>query len=501
MSLASYLDSEVDRLLRADFSQPTRITDYDTSWAARLINEDGSMAYPNILEKLTGRQRSDGSWGSRIRYIHDRLLSTLAVVLVLSNFGGRQRDREQLLAGERYIWRHVDQLRHDAHRTIGFEMLLPTLLAEGREQGLDLPYAQLRRYEHERAKKLRLLPTQLLFKTRTSAHFSLEAFAGRDDIEAASGLLMEDGSVASSPSATAFLLSQFPDWRSRYPRSTEYLEDLLRRWDGGLPTVAPCGTFTRTFALYYLYYGNLLDERARLLRPHIEYLLEHWRPEGLSWTPGTIPNSDDTATALLALHRAGYEVNGTCLLAYERDTHFTVLEHEVDPSISANLHILEALETLPERERPRVRDKILGYVLRARQYDSFWSDKWHASVYYPTSMALMVLPSHVRDEMDETLRWLLFTQHANGAWGQYMPTREETALTLLALLRYHRTVRPLPYESLRRAAEYLVANAFSPDDSDPELWISKALYAPPWVVKSAILAALGLYHDTFGDIG
>jgi hypothetical protein len=47
----------------------------------------------------------------------------------------------------------------------------------------------------------------------------------------------------------------------------------------------------------------------------------------------------------------------------------------------------------------------------------------------------------------------------------------------------------------------LVANAFSPDDSDPELWISKALYAPPWVVKSAILAALGLYHDTFGDIG
>jgi halimadienyl-diphosphate synthase len=501
VSLALYLDSEVDRLLKADFSQPTRVTDYDTSWAARLTNEDGSLAYPDILEKLSERQRSDGSWGSRIHYVHDRLLSTLSVILVLSSFGSRQRDREQLQAGVRYIWQHVSRLRYDAHRTIGFEMLLPTLLAEGREQGLDLPYAQLSRYEYEREKKLRLLPTQHLFKTRTSALFSLEAFAGRVDLEAAAGLLLEDGSIASSPSATAFLLSQSPDWRSRYPTSTAYLEELLSSWDGGLPAVAPCGIFARTFTLYYLYYGNLLGGRTGLLRPQSEYLLKNWRPEGLSWTPGTVPNSDDTATALLALHRAGYEVDGTSLLAYERDTHFAVLEHEVDPSISANLHILEALETLPERERPRVRDKILGFVLRARQYSSFWSDKWHASIYYPTSMALMVLPSHVRDEMDETLRWLLFTQHANGAWGQYMPTREETALTLLALLRYHRTVRPLPYESLRRAAEYLVANAFSPDDSDPELWISKALYAPPWVVKSAILAALGLYHDTFGDIG
>ena len=501
MSLTAYLDFVVDELLQADFSQPTQVTDYDTSWAARLTNEDGSLAYPSSLEKLREHQHSDGSWGSKISYVHDRLLSTLAVVLLLSRFGRRNHDEKQRLAGERYIWQHISQLHYDAHRTIALEMLLPSLLAEGRKQGLDLPYAQLSRYEDHRAKKLKLLPTQRLFKTRTSALFSLEAFEGHVDLEAASGLLLEDGSMASSPSATAFLLGQTPDWRSRYPKSTAYLEDLLKRRDDGLPAVAPCGTFTRSFTLYYLYYGNLLSGRAGLLRTHYEYLLQGWHPEGLSWAPGTIPNSDDTATALLALRRAGYEVDGTCLLAYERDEHFAVLEHELDPSISANLHILEALETLPELERPRVRDKILGYILRARQYGSYWSDKWHASVYYPTSIALMVLPSYVRDEMDETVRWLLFTQHANGAWGQYMPTREETALTLLALLRYHRTVKPLPYEPLRLAAEHLIATAYLSDDSDPGLWISKALYTPPWVVRSAILAALSLYCDTFGDIG
>ena len=492
---------EVDELLRADYSQPTRVTDYDTSWAARLTDEDGCLAYPNSLEKLREHQHSDGSWGGEISYVHDRLLSTLSVVLLLSRFGRRKRDQEQQLAGVRYIWQHIGKLHYDAHRTIGFEMLLPSLMAEGRKQDLDLPYAQLSHFEEERAKKLRLLPTQRLFTTRTSALFSLEGFADRIDLESVTGLLSEDGSMASSPSATAFLLSQTLDWRSRYPKSTVYLEDLLRRGDDGLPAVAPCTTFTRSFTLYYLYYGNLLSNRAALLKPHFEYLLKNWQPDGISWAPGTIPNSDDTAAALLALKRAGYEVDGTCLLPYERDQHFAVLEHELNPSISANLHILEALETLPERERSRVRDKILGYVLRARQYGSFWNDKWHASIYYPTSIALMVLPSYIPDEMDETVRWLLFTQYANGAWGQYMPTREETALTLLALLGYHRTVRPLPYEPLRQAAEHLIATAHLSDESDPKLWISKALYAPPLVVRSTVLAALSLYNDTFGGIG
>jgi halimadienyl-diphosphate synthase len=501
VSVTTYLAMEVDELLRADYSQPTQVTDYDTSWAARLTDEDGRLAYPNSLERLREHQHSDGSWGSEIPYVHDRLLSTLSAVLLLSRFGRRKRDQEQQLAGVRYIWQHIGKLHYDAHRTIGFEMLLPSLLAEGRKRDLDLPYAQLSHFEEERAKKLRLLPTQRLFTTRTSALFSLEAFADRIDLESVTGLLSKDGSMASSPSATAFLLSQTPDWRSRYPKCTAYLEDLLRRRDGGLPAVAPCGTFTRSFTLYYLYYGNLLSEHAGLLKPHYEYLSKNWQSDGISWSPGTIPNSDDTATALLALRRAGYEVDGTCLLPYERDEHFAVLEHELDPSISANLHILEALETLPERERPRVRDKILDYVLRARRYGSVWSDKWHASIYYPTSMALMILPTYIPDEMDETVRWLLFTQYVNGAWGQYMPTREETALTLLALLSYHRTVRPLPYEPLRQAAEHLIDTAYLSDDSDPELWIAKALYTPPLVVRSIILAALSLYNDTFGRIG
>ncbi len=502
MRTAAYLDFAVGELLKEELSQLTQASDYDTCWAARLTNEDGSLAYPHLLEALAERQHPDGSWGSQIPYVHDRLLSTLAVVLLLRRHGHRQRDREQRLAGERYIWQHVGQLHYDAHKPVGFEMILPTLLAEGRELGVDLPYTQLSHYEDVRAKKLSLLPTERLFETQTSALFSLEAFAGDIDLEGATNLLLEDGSMAASPSATAFLMSQVPDWRSRYPRSAVYLEDLLGRQDGGLPMIAPCDIFVRAWVIYYLHHGgSLLAGHAGSLKPHYEYFLEHWRPEGVGWTPRTIPDADDTALVLLALRHAGYEVDGTSLLAYERDQHFVNFDFELDPSVTTNLHILEALETLPQRERPRVREKILGYVLRARRYGTFWSDKWHASVYYPTSMALMILPSHVPDEMDTTLRWLLFTQHANGAWGQYMPTREETALALLALLNYHRTVEPLAQEPLRRAAEYLIATERPLEESYPELWICKALYAPAFIIRSIILAALSLYHDTFGDLG
>ena len=80
-----------------------------------------------------------------------------------------------------------------------------------------------------------------------------------------------------------------------------------------------------------------------------------------------------------------------------------------------------------------------------------------------------------------------------------MPTAEETALTLLALLKYHREVSSLPHEPLHRAARYLIVEESPFQERYPELWFSKALYAPTVVVRSTILAALGLYRDTFDE--
>lgn len=499
MRLSAYLDLAVEELLRSDLSYLTQPTDYDTSWAARLKNADGTLAYPDLLQGLVERQHPDGSWGGRVPYGYDRMLTTLAVVMLLARIGHRRHDEEARSAGERYVWQQASKFGQEGEPTVGFEMLLPMLLQEGEGLGLNLPYAQLRRYEEERAKKLTLLPKSQIFKKRTTALFSLEAFAGGVDLDAVSRLLSEDGTIAGSPSATAWFLNQFPDWRERHPRSTAYLEDLLSRYETGLPTIAPYDVLARAWVLHYLHHGGLLAGHEELLKPHHDHLRRSWRPEGLGWSSTAFPDADDTAMTLLALHRAGYEVDGRLLLAYEREDHFAVFEHEMDPSISANLHILEALETLPKGDRKRTREKILRYVLAARHYDSFWSDKWHASVYYPTSQALMSLAGYAPDEMENTLRWLHFTQRIDGSWGQFESTVEETAMVLLSLLIYHRDVRPLPREPLRRAAGYLIDNEAPFKRDYPELWIAKVLYAPTFVVRAIILGALKLYETTVGD--
>jgi halimadienyl-diphosphate synthase len=502
VDLSTYLDSAMNNLLRADLSHLSRPSDYDTSWAARLISEDGSLEYPHLIHYLTKRQNPDGSWGGRIPYAHDRLLSTLAVVLLLSRFGPRQRYHEQCSAGERYIWGHAGDLQEVLEPTAGFELILPALLEEAYELGLNLPYDALHCYGEARTEKLSILPTRRLFGTRTTALFSLEAFTGNIDVEGAASLLSNNGSMVDSPSATAWLLGQFPNWRTRFPQSAVYLEDSMSRNGGGLPVVAPCGIFLRAWVLYYLHgYGSPPSDHEARSRPHYDYLCEHWLPHGVGSSPFALRDSDDTSMVALVLHRAGYEVDGSCLLTYERDEHFAVFDHELHTSVSANLHVLEALETLPSRDRARVRDKILSYVLDVRMENGYcWRDKWHASVYFATSHALMALLPHVPDRLGDTASWLLASQRADGSWGEQVPTAEETALTLLALLHYHRAYPSLPTEPLRRAARYLLLNDLPFKDNYPELWIAKALYVPTDVVRSIIIASLSTYQDTFGDL-
>jgi hypothetical protein len=69
------------------------------------------------------------------------------------------------------------------------------------------------------------------------------------------------------------------------------------------------------------------------------------------------------------------------------------------------------------------------------------------------------------------------------------------------LLKYHREVRSLPHEPLHWAARYLIVDEAPFQKHYPKLWFSKALYAPTIVVRSTILAALGLYRDTFDESG
>lgn len=498
MSGADHLRAAVDELLEGGSAgtTPVQATAYDTSWLAAVEQLDGAS---EALLRLTERQRPDGSWGAAVGHGHDRVLTTISVLLMVADRGPQERRR--LEAGQGYLWRHVGALSKDPHHTVGFEMLLPTLVDTARRRGLDLPYGALDRYRVERERKLELLPADGLLSTPSTALFSLEAFADDMDTEAAADQLLPDGSMATSPSATAFLLGQFEDWRERLPTSAGYLRGLLSETADGLPAISPCDVFMRAWLLTNLHHGALLEYGDPSVQAHLDCLYRSLGPDGVGWSSTGLRDSDDTAVTLMVLSRAGYEVDGRCLLTYEREKHFAVFEYERNPSVSGNLHILEALETLPEEHRERVGQKLVNYLRKSRNPGGYWVDKWHASAYAATSSAVMSLPPYLPEETAESVRWMLATQHPTGGWGQYGPTDEETALTLLALLTYARTVEGLPREPLRRAAAYLMCRDRGYQQSSyPELWVSKTLYAPRLVIRSAIVSALGLYHDTFGEL-
>jgi len=86
--------------------------------------------------------------------------------------------------------------------------------------------------------------------------------------------------------------------------------------------------------------------------------------------------------------------------------------------------------------------------------------------------------------------WILKKQHADGSWGFHgLSTTEETAYCIQALTVWQKQGGSLPNGRLELAARWLREHH---NDPCPPLWIGKALYTPPLVVRSSILSALAM---------
>lgn len=484
------LQREILELIREIGPGRMMTTAYDTAWLVRMV-ELGDPVGQTALAWLREHQWEDGSWGAPAPYYHhDRFICTLAAINALAR-QGRMQDRERIRRAEAALHAEARLLDQDpAGETIGFELIVPTLLAEAKALGA-IHRAErdvIRHLTPMRAAKLARLPHGMISRHVTVA-FSAE-MAGMDgkallDVE---NLQEANGSVGLSPSATAYFALYI---RRGDPAALAYLRDVVARQGGQAPNVAPFDIFEQAWSLWNLHVADALDNEALALcqRP-LDFLEKHWEPgDGVAFSPSYTPkDSDDTVLAYDVLTRFGRTADLEAIFQYEEDDHFRCFGLESNPSVSANIHILGGFRQggLPSDD-PRV-EKIRCFLQGKQQPGGWWVDKWHASPYYATSQAILAGAGYVDWDFQSAIDWILRTQRGNGAWGHYeIATTEETAYSLQSLAFWKQHGGNVPADALKRGSDWLAEHA---DPPYAPLWISKCLYCPELVVRSAALSAL-----------
>jgi halimadienyl-diphosphate synthase len=472
---------------------------YDIAWLARLKDGDGEARWPHLIDWLLENQHTDGSWGGKIVYYHDRVICTLAAIIALRENGRHRGAEEAIDRAEQYLWQHLHLLPRDPFELVGFELILPTLLNRARVLGLDVPRHTCGYGEIQTA-KLRLIPPDMLYSPKISTVHSLEFLGENGNTERLRAAQAANGSLGNSPAATAYYLSLVDE---EDESALSYLSQMQTE-EGHVVYLYPFSTFELAWVLNNLAFCGLpVTDFAG------DAIWQRLRQEmgttgvGLDATFG-IPDADTTSASVFLLISAGYDVDPAILKQFEdREKRiFRTYHYERNPSVSTNVHALEALNLMPDYpDRQEVKEQVIFMLLANRKFNIYWTDKWHSSPYYATSHALTALlkqGDYLVTTCRPTAEWILHTQREDGSWGFFqMGTVEETAYALTSLLHYNR-YEPIQPDILHRGAAYLARKHEGPASTYPELWLGKDLYVPKDVVRSAVLGALLTYHETFG---
>lgn len=478
-------------------------TPYDTAWVARLKEVDSSLS-DQALSWICHHQLGDGSWGAEFPfYYHDRVICTLSAMIALTYRGRRAQDKLQIQNGLTAL----DQITAGATKgllldssgaTVGFELIVPTLVAEAEQLGILKQQGEriLGRLARLRETKMKKLEGLRVSRHITVAHSA--EMAGTDKIRLldVDNLQEQNGSVGCSPSATAyFALAVKPG----DPRALEYLSPIVSARNGGAPTLSPIELFERIWVLWNLSLTNLYQEDkeiAEICNNHLDVLEKHWKPgKGLGFSRNfSLQDSDDTSVAFELLSKFGRKPELADVLDYEEEEWFRCFQYEANPSVDVNVHVLGALKQAGyDKTHPTIQ-KVLAFIRSKRNPHLFWLDKWHLSPSYTTAHIIICARGYDDALCEESVQWILDTQKLDGSWGFFnRSTAEETAYCIQALAIWQKHAGKSYSAQIKDAGLWLEKHCEPPY---PPLWMDKSLYCPEILVKSCILSALTLVEQS-----
>jgi hypothetical protein len=298
--------------------------------------------------------------------------------------------------------------------------------------------------------------------------------------------------VGASPASTAAWLVARGLTTTDHP-ARRFLDAVAARFGGPVPSVFPITVFERSWVLNALAQCGVAVTPPRGLIDSLDAALG---TRGAPGGPGLPPDADSTSMVLLTLSQLDRSRGLELLRPFETDTHFRTWAGERTPSPTVNAHVLDAFGAAPggpeSAWHAEVIEKTSAWLRGAQLPDGYWQDKWHASAFYATARCALALNRHgglasvpaVRRAVD----WVLATQRADGSWGRWGGTVEETAYGIQVLLLTRPAASDAVGPAAARAYRYLCAS-FN-ETKRPPLWHDKDLYSPEAIVSANVLGAM-----------
>lgn len=310
------------------------------------------------------------------------------------------------------------------------------------------------------------------------------------------------------------------------PVAVEFLTRSMRE-DGSWPIDTNLATWGTTLAIKAL--GKFPDDLAqREWLTRQQYRQAHpftnAAPGGWAWTdlPGGVPDADDTAGALIALHgqnAQSAEAGVTWLLDLQnRDGGIPTFCRgwgalpfdRSTPELTA--HALQAWGLWEQALSATIRNRIasasqaaIGYLEKTQRGEGSWVPLWFGNEHaqaeenpvYGTAQVVAYLRGAVRlgrqaqPLVGRGVNYLLRTQKPDGSWGgdaRAPSSIEETAVALHALA----SVSEVPREVLERAATWLLQATQNGTHFPPapiglyfaRLWYHEKLYPVIWTLQA-----------------
>lgn len=244
---------------------------YDTAWVSMVAKDVGGRAqwlFPECFQFLLDSQSDGGGWESDTS-LDDGILNTLAALLALKKRSNKADIDPSALAvsiskAKRYLEEKLPDWDVDSGINVGFEILVPALLAMLEKENIFFSFSGRRVLETLRAAKLAKFDVQMIYGGQTTLLHSLEAFVDAIDFDA-----LEHhktfGSMMGSPASTAAYLMNSSRWDSE---AEEYLRKVIDegqgKGSGGVPSLFPMPVFEATW-VFVLFSRAVCKKLTKLL--------------------------------------------------------------------------------------------------------------------------------------------------------------------------------------------------------------------------------------------